>query len=104
MKKIAIALAISATVAFATWGNSECEQKLQICNDGLDQIAEALAKISQSPVEVGTKEVKDVVCHDVENLGSEEIKKIEKCISDCWDHHVFDSQIKKCTLECTKKN
>lgn len=101
MKKIAIALAISATLASATWCNWDCEQKR---TQAFEQIAAALKWISESYVEEPPKEEKPVVCHDVKKIGSEDLKKIDKCIRDCWDHNVFDSQIKSCTLECTKKN
>ena len=101
MKKIAIALAITATIASASWCNRDCEQKR---TQAIEQIAAALKWISESYVEDPPKEEKPVVCHDVKNIGSEDLKKIDQCIRDCWDHNVFDSQIKSCTLECTKKN
>ena len=101
MKKIAIALAIFASIASATGCNRDCEQKR---TQSLEQIAAALKLISESYVEDSTKYKKPVVCHDVKNIGSEDLKKIDQCIRDCWDHNVFNSQIKSCTLECTKKN
>lgn len=106
MKKIAIALAISATIASATFKvetfcNRDCEQRR---TQSFEQIAAALAWISKSYVEDSTKYEKPVVCHDGKNIGSEELQRIDHCIRDCWDHYAFDSQIKSCTLKCTKKN
>ena len=101
MKKIAITIAVSVSIAFASWCNADCEYKR---TQAFEQIAAALSWISQSYVEDPPKEEKPVVCHDVKNIGSEELKKIDQCIRDCWDHNVFDSQIKSCTLSCTKKN